>query len=115
MTGPFSWVVGSRLGRVFFVVLFVVDNVGPVCCLVHSAGVVSGFLHLPWRPPGPYYVSVVGFGQIPGSGFLRGSIPVVVYLLLAIVVATGGGIGGFLGISCYLSGLGTIVHCHGLR
>ena len=115
MTGSFSWAVGSRLGRVFFVVLFVVDNVGPVRCLVHSAGVVSGFLYLPWRPPGLYYAPVVGFEQILGSGFLHGSAPVVVYLLLVIVVATGGGIGGFLGISCYLSGLGTIVHCLGLQ
>ena len=58
---------------------------------------------------------VVGFEQILGSGFLHGISPVVVYSLLVIVVATGGGIGGFLGISCYLSGLSTIIRCFGLR
>ena len=52
---------------------------------------------------------VVGFERIPGFGPLRGSFPVVVHSLMVIVVASGGGTGGFLGTFCRSSGLGMIV------
>ena len=63
---------------------------------------------------------VVGFEQILGFEPLRGSSPmvvspVVVCSLPVVVVVMGGGIGGFLGISCRSSGLGMIVRCLGLR
>ena len=93
--GSSSWSDGRRLGRVFFVVLFVADNVEPVRCLVHLAGVVSGFLYLPWCLSGVCQVLVVGFEQILGFGLSHGSSLVVVCLLPVIVGVMGGGIGGF--------------------
>ena len=52
---------------------------------------------------------VVDFERVPGFGPLHSSFPVVVHSLLAIVVVTGEGIGGFLGTFCRSSELGTIV------
>ena len=50
VAGSFFWVVGSQLGRVFFVVSFVVGSVGSVCCLLRcSVEVVSGFRLFPWH------------------------------------------------------------------
>ena len=48
---------------------------------------------------------------VVGFELLHGSFPVVVRSLLAVVVATGGGIGGFLGISCHSFGLNMTVRC----
>ena len=103
MAGSFFWVAGLRLGRVFFVVLFVMGSVWLVCCLVRSGEVVQGFYQVPWRAFGACQVLMVGFE------LSHGSLLVVVRLSLAVVVAIGRGIDDFLGIFCHSFGLSMIV------
>ena len=104
MAGSFFWIAGLRPGSVFFVVSFVVGSVWLVCCLVRSVKVVQGFYQVPWRAFGACQVLMVGFE------LSHGSLPVVMRLSLAVIVAMGRGIDDFLGIFCHSFGLSMIVY-----